>query len=406
MSMTAALRFFSRMPNLSSLALGFAFALGCWLWPARAQADEPRWGHLYTLTGNVTVRENPSGDSLKVRVFKAGQKVRVDFIDAGWAAVFDPKEPVRSELKALGYSRLDELRTHGAPTVAQAPSASSASPVSSASSIEVRKPSPESKPEVIVNGAPAPAKAAVKTSGKPDAKSDKPDAKSSAKPAPAQPQAKPATKTEAKQDKGFGEIRVPDRDLAVRASRTTESEFKKLIRPGQRVRVDFWEDGWFAVFDPQEKSRDLARAWGYSRDKYLVPESAYTGPPPATPAAPPVAPSAPADAAQAKAQKPKPAEDPDVGYSVIDRKTGSRKPPVTTMRVRLDLPKPPAAELLRKIVREIWKAERRKDENLQLEVYLRGMDAHGLSYATARFHDDGRLREFWWREVVLGKPGD
>ncbi|MHC1751413.1 hypothetical protein [Humidesulfovibrio sp.] len=387
--------------------LVFVFGLGCWLWPARAQADEPRWGHLYSLTGNVTVRENPSDDSLKVRVFKAGQRVRVDFIDAGWAAVFDPKEPVRSELKALGYARLDELRTHGAPTVAQA---SSASP---ASSIEVRKPSPDGRPEVIVNGTSAPAKPApVKAATKAEAAPAKSTSKSETAPAKLQANspAKASAKPSAKPDKGFGEIRVPDRDLAVRASRTTESEFKKLIRPGQRVRIDFWEDGWFAVFDPQEKTRDLARAWGYSRDKYLVPESAYAGPPPAAAAAPPVAssvaPSAVAEAAPSKAQKPKPAEDPDVGYSVIDRKAGGRKPPVTTVRVRLDLTKPPATELLRKIVREIWKAERRKDENLQLEVYLNGMDAHGLSYATARFHDDGRLREFWWREVVLGKPGD
>ena len=383
--MTAASRFFSRMLNWSGLVLVFALALGCWLWPARAQAEEPRWGHLYALTGNVTVRENPADDSLKVRVFKAGQKVRVDFIDAGWAAVFDPKEPVRSELKALGYARLDELRAHGSPTVAQA------------SSVEVRKPGREARPELVVNGASASAKAASKAVVSPA----KPQANS-----PAKPSAKPSAKT----DKGFGEIRVPDRDLAVRANRTTESEFKKLIRPGQRVRIDFWEDGWFAVFDPQEKTRDLARAWGYSRDKYLVPESAYAGPPPAAPAAPPVAssvaPSVVAEAAPSKAQKPKPAEDPDVGYSVIDRKAGNRKPPVTTVRIRLDLTKPPATELLRKIVREIWKAERRKDENLQLEVYLNGMDAHGLSYATARFHDDGRLREFWWREVVLGKPGD
>jgi len=389
MSMTAAPRFFSRMPNLSGLVLVFALALGCWLWPARAQADEPRWGHLYALTGNVIVRENPADDSLKVRVFKAGQKVRVDFIDAGWAAVFDPKEPVRSELKALGYARLDELRTHGSPTVAQA------------SSIEVRKPGRDAKPELVVNGASASAKAASKavvSPGKPVMKTEVSPAKPQAT-SPAKPSAKPSAKT----DKGFGEIRVPDRDLAVRASRTTESEFKKLIRPGQRVRIDFWEDGWFAVFDPQEKTRDLARAWGYSRDKYLVPESAYAGP---RPAALPAPSSAPAEPAPAKAQKPKPDEDPGVGYSVIERKTGGRKAPVTIMRVRLDLAKPPAAELLRKIVREIWKAERRKDENLQLEVYLNAMDAHGLSYATARFHDDGRLREFWWREVVLVKPVD
>jgi hypothetical protein len=355
--------------------------VGCALIPVRpaqaAQSDEPRWGRVYNISGNIAVRENPSDDALKVRALKAGQRVRVDFQDAGWAAVFDPKEFGRSELKAWGYVRLDELHLHGAPAGA------------AVSSIEVRKPRPDAKPEVMVNGKPVkPDKPVVKAPKAPDRAASK----------PAQ---KPAPKPAAKADNSFGEIRVPDRDLAVRASRTTESEFKKLIRPGQRVRVDFLEDGWFAVFDPAEKTRDLAKAWGFSRDKYLVAESAYSGPPPGAVAAAPASNPAPVPA---RGEKAKAADEPAVGYAVVGRKTDQRKPPVVTLRVRLDLSQPPAPDALRKIVREIWKAERKKDENLQLEVLLNGMDAHGLAYALARFHADGRIREFWWREVVLSTP--
>lgn len=342
---------------------------------APALAEEPRWGRLYTVTGNVPVRENPADSALQVRVLKAGQKVRVDFQDEGWAAVFDPKEPVRSELRALGYAKLAELKSKGNLELAQA------------TSIEVKKPRPDARPEVRVDGRTE--KTEVKPEPKPAAKTDARQAKAKAAPA-----------------RDFGEIRVADRQLTVRAGRDKDSEFRRVLKAGQRVRVDFLEDGWFAVFDPEEKVRDLSRAWGFSRDKYLVLEAAYSGPlleiPPAKPA--PVAPAvAPAPA---KGQKPKAeAQDDDaVGYAVLERKDDHQKPtPNVTMRVRLELTQAPAPDALRKIVREIWKAERKKNENLQLEVLLTGMDAHGLAYAVARFHDDGRLREFWWRDVVVGK---
>ncbi len=391
--------FFLRLLLLCLLAL----ALGA----APALAEEPHWGRLYIVTGNVSVRESPADGALKVRVLKAGQKVRVDFQDEAWAAVFDPKEQVRSELKAMGYAKLTELKANGRLELAQA------------TSIEVRKPRPDAQPEVVVNGKPEkPAKPEVKSDSKPGAKS----AKADAKPDKSAKSDKPvkidkSAKAEPKAPKGFGEIRVADRSLAIRAKRDKESEFKRLLKPGQRVRVDYLEDGWFAVFDPEEKTRDLSKAWGYSRDKYLVPEGSFAGVPAeavsnvpserpgaasmqASPA--PAAPAAPA--ASAKAQKPKAEAEPDVGYAVVSRKEDRKKPPTVTLRVRLDMAQPPAPEALRKIVREIWKAERKKDENLQLEVLLTGMDAGGLAYATARFHEDGRLREFWWRDVVLGKP--
>jgi len=344
--------------------------------PATVLAGEPHWGRMYSVPGTVPVREYPSDSALKVQVLKPGQKVRVDFQDDGWAAVFDPREPARAESHALGYAKLSELGGGNALMLAQA------------TSIEVRKPAPDSKPEVLVNGKPA--KSGQKASAK-DPNSAKPESK-----------AKPAAK-------GFGEIRVADRQLTVRATRDKDSEFRKVLKPGQTVRVDFLEDGWYAVFDPDEKTRDLKRAWGYSRDKYLVPESAYV-PPPAEVQAPAVA-SAPAashqpasaDASALRKTHKSKGDDEAVGYAVVDRKSSKRNPPVTTLRVRLDMGQPPATEALRKIVREIWKAERKKNEELQLEVLLSGMDAHGLAYATARFHDDGRLREFWWRDVVIGK---
>lgn len=342
------------------MAVLLAILSGGLLAPGAVLAGEPHWGRLYVVGTTVPVRESPSDTALKVRVLKPGQKVRVDFQDEGWAAVFDPKEPKRSELSAMGYAKLAELQGHGAQELTQA------------STIEVLKPSPDAKPEVFIDGRPE------KGSG--------------------WKTAKPMAKTGYAEGKGFGELRVADRALTVRAARDKDSEFRKVLKPGQKVRVDFSEDGWFAVFDPAEKVRDLMRAWGYSRDKYLVPESAYVAPP-----AEAVAPAAQAAATEpGKAQKTK-AVDEAVGYAVVSRKTDKHRPPLTTLRVRLDMAQPPAPETLRRIVREIWKAERKKNENLQLEVLVTGMDAGGLAYAVAEFYDDGRLKEFWWRDVVVGQ---
>jgi hypothetical protein len=328
-----------------------------------AAAAEPSWGRLYILPVAVSVRENPSDTALQVRVLKAGQKVRVDFQEDGWAAVFDPKETKRSELKALGYAKLAELKAPGAYEQV------------TGSSIEVRKPAPDAKAEVLVNGK------SVHT------KADKGGKRAAKEPA-----------REAKAPgKGFGEVRVADRQLTVRAARDKDSEFRKVLKPGQKVRVDFHEDGWFAVFDPEETVRDLKRAWGYCRDKYLVAEAAYAGPP-----AEAIAPGMAQAPTPDKGQKAKASEE-AVGYSVLQRKTDRHKPPVTTLRVRLDMTQPPAQETMRKIAHEIWKAERKKDENLQLELYLSSMDPKGLAYAVAKFHEDGRVREFWWRDVVLDK---
>ncbi|MBU1230106.1 MAG: hypothetical protein KKA55_09490 [Proteobacteria bacterium] len=326
-----------------------------------ALAKEPGWGRVYTSSGKVAVRENPSEGALQVRVLKAGQKVRVDFEENGWAAVFDPAETVRSEMRAHGYVRLAELRAGAR-----------------------------------VEPAPRSARAEGAEAGASDKKKEP---RKAPEPAKAQESKQP------KDSKAFGEIRVADRKLVVRAARDKDSAFKRLLQPGQKVRVDFQEDGFYAVFAPEEKFRDLSRAWGYGRDKYLVLEKDYAGEPQPEPAAPAAkdkdAPREPS-AKSAQKQKRDAGAGDAVGYAVVDRHTDSQRPlaPVV-LRVRIDAPTPPAVDALRKIMREIWKSERRKNEDLQLEVLLPGMDQDGLAYGVARFHDDGRIKEFWWRDVVL-----
>ena len=357
------------MRGLATCLVAGLLALACAsAGQAKGLDGAPGWGRVVTVRGEVPVRESPAPDSLQVRLLKDGQKVRVDFADAGWAAVFDPQEPVRAETRAQGYVRLSELR----------------SGVGETSLLRFRNSEKleESRKLDAFELAEASAKGRKKEAKK----------------------AQPA--------QSFGEIRVADRQMAVRAGRDKDSEFLRLLNAGQRVRVDMQADGWFAVFAPDETVRDLSRAWGYGRDKYLVPEKAYTGQPLPEPAES-ASKEAPAKEAPAKdvaakpGQKQKPGAKGDSGsdavsYSVLGRQTDHLRPlaPVV-LRVRLDMPAPPAAEVLRKIMREIWKAERHKNEDLQVEVLLPGMDQNGLAFAVARFYEDGRLKEFWWREVLL-----
>jgi hypothetical protein len=340
------------------LALSFAAAAFA-KESAKDTAKNPEWGRMYTVRGKVTVRENPSEAALTVRVLKSGQKVRVDFEDAGWAAVFDPAEQVRAETRAQGYVRLPELRAEARPETRLEP----------ASRAQSDRPD---KPERSANS---------------DKGAKKPPQK-------------------AAQGQDFGELRVADRKMAIRAGRDKDTEFVRLLQAGQRVRVDFQEDGWYAVFAPDEKVRDLKRAWGYGRDKFLVPEKDYAGQPLPERKEPSSTEPASREAATTKENQAKPAQkqkgDDVVAYAVLGRQVDALRPlaPVV-LRVRLDAAAPPAPEALRTIAREIWKAERRKNEDLQVEMLLPGMDQGGLAYSVARFHEDGRLREFWWREVVL-----
>jgi lipopolysaccharide export system protein LptA len=72
----------------------------------------------------------------------------------------------------------------------------------------------------------------------------------------------------------WGEIREAASNLNVREKRTPKSEHMVTLNKGQRVKVDFFKDGWFAVFPVNETERSEKRAMGYANAKYLVPVSA------------------------------------------------------------------------------------------------------------------------------------
>jgi len=268
-----------------------------------AWAGQIAWGKLRVASGVVIVRESPKLNALKVRTLKNGQLVRIDFEADGWAAVFDPAQKKRSESAAWGYARVENLRLAGALDLPRTPMTSSHAPlesieVSKSAQVEGSKPKPKkgiashaargnetepstpaiAEPDHSLHTASAEQKespAAVKQHEK-SVKGIINAGKDAAKFGKVTPAGKKAEKMRPMHPpKPFGEIRVADRDLAVRSQRTKESDFITVLRPGQRVRVDFLGDGFYAVFDVDETVRDESHARGYSRDKFLLTEKDY-----------------------------------------------------------------------------------------------------------------------------------
>ena len=94
----------------------------------------------------------------------------------------------------------------------------------------------------------------------------------------------------------WGELATPVSPVNLRQSRDLKSASRDVLMPGEIVRVDFLEDGWYAVFRPNAKARDESKAIGYVRAGFLKPASAGNGKAKAAPAkvpAPAVAPKEP-----------------------------------------------------------------------------------------------------------------
>lgn len=404
-----------------------AVALWCAVLLAASAAFAASWGRVFTVPRTISVRESPFDDALQVRMLKSGQRVRADFFEDGWAAVFDLRETQRSELKAMGYVRVSDLtggRVMDIEERGEAPERKASKRTAAKDEEEpvavkaksVRRSKQAKAGEDEEAAAPA-EKRAVKKGGKTEAVEERAEHKP-VKTAKNSRKSRHESK-EAKEPKGFGEILVADRPLSVRADRNIDSTLKRVLRAGQKVRVDFAQGGWSAVFDPAVTTRDESLAWGYAASKFLVSESEYQArqsgqaapdKETAEPAAKTRKDAEPAKtakggktAAKDSKKKDEPVEE-AIGYKVLEHKA-DRKSKATVLRVRLTVSRPPANDAMRTIAREIWKSERRKGEVIQLEVLLSRMDPKGLAYAVVKFRADGRINEFWWRDTVLEDSG-
>nr|WP_321514262.1 lipopolysaccharide transport periplasmic protein LptA [uncultured Pseudodesulfovibrio sp.] len=75
--------------------------------PSMVFAEE--WGEIREATVNLNVREQPDKKSGHVLTLAKGQRVKVDFIENGWAAIFNLTEAKRDLNKAVGYANVKYL---------------------------------------------------------------------------------------------------------------------------------------------------------------------------------------------------------------------------------------------------------------------------------------------------------
>ena len=75
-------------------------------------------------------------------------------------------------------------------------------------------------------------------------------------------------------DKDWGVILYAKDKTNVRAERSIDSRIRSQLQPGQKVKADFIDDDWYAVFTVNETKRDPKRTLGYVYAPRLVPVEA------------------------------------------------------------------------------------------------------------------------------------
>lgn len=99
-----------RQRSKGLFAAACATAIALVLCAVHVFAQDATWGEVRVCEHPVTVRFKPDAAATVVRTMKAGDKVRVDFVQPnGWAAIFDMTENRRELSKAIGYVELNQL---------------------------------------------------------------------------------------------------------------------------------------------------------------------------------------------------------------------------------------------------------------------------------------------------------
>jgi len=161
--------------------------------------DDKDWGVILYVKDRTNIRADRSINSRITAKLEPGQKVKADFLDDEWYAVFDPTETKRDEKGALGYVY-----------------------------------SPRLSP----------------------------------------PEATQAQATGPQAAKDWGLILYVKDSTNIRADRSINSKVRGKLEPGQKVKADFLDDEWYAVFKVKETKRDIKRARGYVYSPRLFPVEA------------------------------------------------------------------------------------------------------------------------------------
>jgi capsular exopolysaccharide synthesis family protein len=162
-------------------------------------ADDKDWGVILYVKDKTNIRADRSIESRIRGQLEPGQKIKADFLEDDWYAVFKVKETKHDAKRALGYVYAPRLLP----------------------------------PEAIQAQATVPQTA-----------------------------------------EDWGVILYVKDKTNIRAGRSIESRIRGQLEPGQKIKADFLEDDWYAVFKVKETKRDIKRALGYVHSPRLFPVDA------------------------------------------------------------------------------------------------------------------------------------
>jgi len=175
----------------------------------------------------------------------------------------------------------------------------------------------------------------------------------------------------------WGMYRYVHSSTNIRGHRSTDSKVVGRLTAGQKVKVDYLQDNWYAVFSVNEAQRSEKNALGYIYAPLLRP--------------------VPLDNSQkassiAGGMKYKVVEKKDISYQGTPRMTyrGVIKTEVL-----------PTESNLKETALGIWKNGNRGWKEFTIFIYLPDTDTQSVAYAIAEFRPSG-LKEFKFNKWSLG----
>ena len=214
--------------NSESAAVGYSNAK--YLLKKQTRVEPKAWGELVYPWRTLNVRTTPSVRGKKVKTLKAMEHVKIDFPEDNWTMVFSPGATIRSEMNAIGYSSSKYFKPATRSSMAKAGLGSKpkvaeervSAPIVVSEAVSVGSGQGQVGGAVV----PPPVSVPVKSSGP------------------------------------WGKVLTLKKKVNIRKARTSGSRYVRTLKPGEKVRVDFLKNGWYAVFRENELIRKESRALG------------------------------------------------------------------------------------------------------------------------------------------------
>ena len=163
----------------------------------------------------------------------------------------------------------------------------------------------------------------------------------------------------------WGKIKYVHSTTNIRAERSTDSRVVGQLMAGEKIKVDFLNDNWFAIFKVVETLRDEDRALGYVLAPLLKPT------PPA----------------QKRALKKTLST---LKYKIVERQdTSSGETQRMAYRVLVDIDHKPSKFQLKHLATKLWRSRNTRWEEFFVFMYLPGMNTEGFAYGVAKFKPSG-----------------